>query len=101
MPVDFPKPRGSHVNTEYPASRSDLMVSAPGATALGSASPASPHPGPMRITGAGWSAVAVGRANQWRRMRTPSNEVRSQSLVEPTTGVANTGAAAGREHAAG
>ena len=81
------------------------MASAPSrlwpGVSLVSVSPGRLHPGPMRMVG--WVAdapavvpvsaadVAAASGNQWARMIVPSNDVMSQSLVDPGTGVAVTG----------
>ena len=63
-----------------------------------SVSPGRLHPGPMSTVGAGASAVAPSRGNQWARIRVPSKDSTSRSEVEPGTRVETTGAAASGSH---
>ena len=87
------------MSTLYPAVRSVPILNAPRRPAASTlVSPPEPHPGPIRIVGAGVSAAADGRGNQWARMIVPSNDGMSKSLVTPATGWALTGSAAGRVH---
>ena len=72
--------RGSQVSTLYPASRSDVMLSAPRTRLLStSVSPARPPPRSHEHRRRGLAGGAVRRGNQWARITVPSNDVTSQS----------------------